>query len=535
MARVPFTRVPIEKFNFRVPSIQHFLHLVAYVTWVAAVIYQGITSRSLTPQEDPLKQYGAFITYFSIGVRLLAMLIIPQMAAMTLGLILYDIRQPRSIELKCSLVESPLLCVRIVTRGLYPTLINQNLRNHLEVANKVGLTNFVLEVVTDNQIKLDVTEHQMKYVKQTVVPDSYTSKNGSLNKARALQYCLEDGVNTLRESDWILHLDEETRLTADSLKGVLNFINNSGGHTFGQGVILYGAQPELPFSSGWTRLQHRLCTVADSVRVADDLGKHRAQFKLLHRPYFGIKGSYVVSKFSAEHEVGWDFGPPGSKTEDAWMCLVAIEKGFTFDFVEGDMLERSPFTFTDFFKQRRRWMQGIFMVAATPTLKLRTRLLIGSGLAVWLTLPLATTGVILQILYPFDLPYLWMDLVMGWVSATALYQYFIGYVRQFNVHRMSWLRLLLAAPEVLVASTVSLVAENLAVILMWFGDWYAFYIVQKEVQGMDDDSGYSDKVNNDTLQTLPAKVLDLVNRKEVTNTLNNNIFGKQSEQLTISV
>ena len=33
--------------------------------------------------------------------------------------------------------------------------------------------------------------------------------------------------------------------------------------------------------------------------------------------------------------MGWDFGPPGSKTEDAWMCLVAIEKGFTFDFVEG--------------------------------------------------------------------------------------------------------------------------------------------------------------------------------------------------------
>ena len=79
------------------------------------------------------------------------------------------------------------------------------------------------------------------------------------------------------------------------------------------------------------------------------------------------------------------------------MSLVAIDKGFTFDFVEGelscnfavlvlfyvwpcltqfltsgDMLERSPFTFADFFKQRRRWMQGIFMVAATPTIKTRT-------------------------------------------------------------------------------------------------------------------------------------------------------------------
>ena len=51
--------------------------------------------------------------------------------------------------------------------------------------------------------------------------------------------------------------------------------------------------------------------------------------------------------------------------------------------------------------------------------------------------------------------------------------------------RMSWWRLVLVIPEILVASTVSLVAENLAVILMWFGDWYSFYIVQKEVEGMD--------------------------------------------------
>merc|ERR1712029_1102699 len=79
----------------------------------------------------------------------------------------------------------------------------------------------------------------------------------------------------------------------------------------------------------------------------------------------------------------------------------------------------------------------------------------------------------------------WMDLVMGWVSATALYQYFIGYVRQFNVQRMSWPRILFAIPEGMVASTVSLIAENMAVILMWFGDWYSFYIVQKEVQGME--------------------------------------------------
>ena len=76
--------------KLQLPSVQHFLHLAAYFTWVSGVIYQGITSRSV--QEDPFVQYGSLITYFSIGVRLLAMLIIPQMLVMTVGLILFDVR-----------------------------------------------------------------------------------------------------------------------------------------------------------------------------------------------------------------------------------------------------------------------------------------------------------------------------------------------------------------------------------------------------------------------------------------------------------
>ena len=65
-------------------------------------------------------------------------------------------------------MDAPFLCIRVVTRGLYPTLVNQNVRSHLEVANKVGLTNFVVEVVTDNQFDLDLTDHQVKNVKQTI-------------------------------------------------------------------------------------------------------------------------------------------------------------------------------------------------------------------------------------------------------------------------------------------------------------------------------------------------------------------------------
>ena len=47
--------------------------------------------------------------------------------------------------------------------------------------------------------------------------------------------------------------------------------------------------------------------------------------------------------------------------------------------------------------------------------------------------------------------------------------------------RYSWLRLALVLPEIVLSSVLSIVVENLAVCSMWFGDWYDFYIVEKEL------------------------------------------------------
>lgn len=126
-----------------------------------------------------------------------------------------------------------------------------------------------------------------------MVPSSYKSKSGCLNKSRALQYCLEDDVNILGENDWIVHLDEETLLTERSVKGILNFIAD-GKHDCGQGLVTYAG--DFKFRSWLKAIQNRICTVADSFRVADDMGKLRCQFKLFNKPIFGWKGSYVVTK-----------------------------------------------------------------------------------------------------------------------------------------------------------------------------------------------------------------------------------------------
>ena len=132
-------------------------------------------------------------------------------------------------------------------------------------------------------------------VRELVVAPNYKAKSGALNKSRALQFALEDENNFLEDEDWLVHLDEETLLTEDSLKGILNFISSPGQHPFGQGLITY-AHAAIHFRSWSKFFQNRICTVADSFRVSDDMGKLRCQFKLFHKPFFAWKGSYVVSK-----------------------------------------------------------------------------------------------------------------------------------------------------------------------------------------------------------------------------------------------
>ena len=48
------------------------------------------------------------------------------------------------------------------------------------------------------------------------------------------QYCLEDGVNLLKDGDFVIHLDEETVLTEDAVRGILNFVFDNK-HAIGQG------------------------------------------------------------------------------------------------------------------------------------------------------------------------------------------------------------------------------------------------------------------------------------------------------------
>ena len=432
--------------------------------------------------------YGLMLFFFMLSA--------PQVMITLTGLIFLSPFHKKDIKPKFSSIDLPFICIRVVTRGTYPELVRKNVVKNIDVLKSCGIEKFIVEVATDQPLYIEkqLDDYALNY-KETVVPANYKSKFDTRKKARALQYCLEEGINTLSKEDYVVHLDEETLITTEAMKGIIKFILD-GKHKLGQGIITYGMLL-TPSSKHFTWVQHHICTVADSIRVSDDVGKNKAQFQLFHKPYFGMKGSFVVTKFEAEKNVTWDFGPEGSVAEDAWFGLAAVDMGYTIDFIEGDMLEKSPFTLFDFIKQRQRWMQGLFMVAYLSPMKLRTKIFLLMSVSSWLVSPLYSVLIILQKFVLINPPSV-LVMIQRFLEVYFVYLHVVGYLRQF---RFSFRKYIFLVPNILIGCLFNVVLENAATILsikgLCFGDCYGFHVVQKEVLG-EHVSLNKEKVNGTT-------------------------------------
>lgn len=280
-----------------------------------------------------------------------------------------------------------LVCWRIVSRGTNTdALIATIQRCRLEM-RAAPMFPYLIEVVTDmpNPL-LPAPARDLAYI---TVPPSYQTPNGSLFKARALQYAL--GASPLANDAWIVHLDEETHPTTSGIKGIARMIaeeESSGRLRVGQGAILY--------HRNWRT--HPFLTLADMVRTGDDF----ARFHFAHRvgvTIFGLHGSYIVVRNDVEKAVGFDFGPQGSITEDAFWALVCMQAGRRCRWVDGYLEEQSTQSILDFLKQRRRWFQGLVKVSLHAPVKFRWRAAIGLNTLLWALAPFTLLYTIGHLVY----------------------------------------------------------------------------------------------------------------------------------------
>ena len=106
-------------------------------------------------------------------------------------------------------------------------------------------------------------------------------------------------------------------------------------------------------------------------------------------PLFGLHGSYIVVRNDVEKAVGFDVGPLGSITEDAFWGCQQMQAGRRCRWVDGYLEEQCTQSVSDFMKQRRRWFNGLVKVAIYAPVKLRWRAVIGLSMAAWALAPFA--------------------------------------------------------------------------------------------------------------------------------------------------
>lgn len=443
---------------------KHLLHCTLLITLliVFEVFSGGIkVNENSFVAINPWEEYGTIVTVLLYTLRLLTLLTLPQVLFNFFGLVFYN-AFPEKVVLKGSPLLTPFICIRVVTRGDYPELVKSNVMRNMNTCLDTGLENFLIEVVTDKQVNL--AKHRR--AREIVVPKNYKTKTGALFKSRALQYCLEDNVNVLNNNDWVVHLDEETLLTENSVRGIINFVLD-GKHPFGQGLITYANENVV----NW------LTTLADSFRVSDDMGKLRLQFKMFHKPFFSWKGSYVVTQVHAEKEVSFDNGIDGSVAEDCFFAMRAFAKGYTFNFIEGEMYEKSPFTLLDFLQQRKRWLQGILLVVHSNTIPLRNKLLLAVSVYSWVTMPLSTSNMIFAALYPIPCPN-WMDFLCAFIAGFNIYMYVFGVIKSFSLYRFGVVKFFACVLGALCTIPINVVIENVAVIWGLVGKKHKFYVTR---------------------------------------------------------
>ncbi|KAL3889655.1 hypothetical protein ACJMK2_001989 [Sinanodonta woodiana] len=458
----------VAKHNVIEHMLSIFQHVLSIMLLIFCIVIFNWVFRTNQDQSHmtPVEWYGYSASVFLYLLRSIPYLSVPFAVTNILGFVTMNL-WPTAPKLQVSKTKIPFLCFRIVTRGLFPDLVKSNVKINIDVCYKAGLDNFKFEVVTDNPLNLP----KSALIRELVVPETYVTRNNSFFKARALHYCLQSEINILSDDDWLVHLDEETILTEGSVIGLANFAGQELG-SIGQGVITYANEEVVNW---WT-------TLLDSVRVSVDFGMMRFCFKRLNCPAFGFKGSYIIVKVSVEKKIGFDFGPRGSIAEDVVFALTAWKMGYKFNFVEGEMWEKSPFSLVDYVKQRKRWFVGHMYTILSSEIPLKCKLwLIPTDLG-WLLLFGNILNFPVSFVFPIPMP-IALNVIAGSMGGLMIFLFIFGSIKSISIRKYGLIRkvlfILWTVISIPLAACLDASASLYGVITRDSG---GFHIVEKEVK-----------------------------------------------------
>ncbi len=306
---------------------------------------------------------------------------------------------------------------QITTRGFNVDAVVRSLSSVLAWASRY-LRDFEVWVVTEEDSPLIHTPWLTQTqewgvpgrVRVIAVPRHYKTLNGSMFKARALNYSAElrRRLGLDKPDVWVYFMDEESVVGEDTVLGIVDFIENMRG-LIGQGLIVY--------SNYWGR--NLIASIADSIRAFADVSTYAFQIRHGFVPW--MHGSHVLVRADIEAKVGWDFGMTWG--EDSLFGLRAQSLGVRISWLRGRLYEQSPFSIRDLMKQRRRWMFHTLDTLVRKDVPLRARLYYAYSLITWLNGLVSFLAMVLSPLagsaFPISNYLLFLTVPVGasWVSS----------------------------------------------------------------------------------------------------------------------
>ena len=158
--------------------------------------------------------------------------------------------------------------------------------------------------------------------------------------------------------------------------------------------------------------------------------------------------------------------------------MKAMTKGYSFDWIEGEMYEKSPFTLVDFIQQRKRWLQGVILVVHSRLIPLKAKIFLTLSTYSCCLTPLSTLHLFLAFLYPTQCPII-IDLLCAFQGGVTMYMCVFGTLKSFSLFRFGILKTILALIVTFLTIPFKIALENSATVLGLFTNKHRFYVVKK--------------------------------------------------------
>lgn len=315
-------------------------------------------------------------------------------------------------------------------------------------------------------------------VRLLVVPESFTTPNGTTKKARALYFATEqrrrefpDAPNT-----WVYHHDDETALGEDAILGIEEFVRM---HRFqpvvGPGIIIY----DQNFS--WRSSQ-----VQELTRTSNDINNLPFLSKQ-NNPSGNFHGSHYIVRSDVEDRIDWDMGP-NQTAEDLYFDVLSRAAGVRYAFLRGFAHEQAPLNVRDQLRQRRRWIHGIFSVYRRyrdqiPEVR---RFTISYGMALWIAASFSLPALIISLI--FHVSVLLTSVLMGFIWVSMFENYHRSWVLHAEYVDKRW------TPGAILSGIIGAFADS-------FAPWYAFAtkptktfdVIRKDVSFISSQTPWDDR------------------------------------------